>query len=88
MPYSLRMDMKVCLAVWDKHFEFPRRAAEANGESTLCSCTLFSCCGCGGCARKRRSPAANMAQTLRIIKGGQEPRALEFMQVNFQQQTV
>jgi Patched family len=70
--------LPVCLAVWDYHFEFPRRAAEARGAPTCCSCTLFTCCSC--CA-SRAPRMGGAGQTLSIVKGGQEPRALEFMQV-------
>lgn len=73
--------LPVCLAVWDKHFEFPRRAAEARGQGGCCTCTLCGCFGCGGgCCSSGESSGGRMGQTLRIVKGGQEPRALEFMQ--------
>lgn len=73
---------QVCLAVWDFHMEFPKRAAQRRGEDACCSCTLCPC-GCCDCCLDRRSKHKNDGgQTLRIVQGGQEPRALEFMQVS------
>lgn len=63
--------------------EFPKRAAERRGEDACCSCTLcpYLCCCCGACCGRSKKPAQAQGNTLRIVQGGQEPRALEFMQV-------
>eukprot|EP00892_Ulva_mutabilis_P004434 jgi/Ulvmu1/2362/UM013_0210.1 len=73
--------LPVCLAVWDYHIEFPRRAREAAGRSTCCSCTLLRCCCLGDSHSAGTAAPGGGAATLRIVHGGQVPRALEFKQV-------
>lgn len=73
--------LPVCLAVWDYHIEFPRRAREAAGKCTFCSCTLLRCCCMGGGGSAGTAAPGGAGATLRLVSGGQAPRALEFKQV-------
>ena len=73
--------LPVCLAVWDYHIEFPKRAAEAAGKRTCCSCTFLRCCCLSDGHSVGSAAPGGGGATLRIVNGGQAPRALEFKQV-------